>query len=91
MQEDFNQNSKDFGLYKMLIQGLKFWDKFINFGISKGSKLYIFLQVYKFVKTQIYFIITHQQQVEGLFNKFDIKTHLNMLAELKESKLQLLS
>ncbi|RIA91712.1 hypothetical protein C1645_821640 [Glomus cerebriforme] len=34
--------------------------------------------------------IIHQQQVEGLFNKLDLKkTHLNMTADLKESKLRL--
>ena len=41
------------------------------------------------MKTKIYFIVIHQQQVEGLFNKLDLKTHLNMTADLKESKLRL--
>ena len=41
------------------------------------------------MKTKIYFIVIHQQQVEGLFNKLDLKTHPNMTADLKESKLRL--
>ena len=41
------------------------------------------------MKTKIYFIVIHQQQVEGLFNKLDLKMHPNMTADLKESKLRL--
>ena len=44
---------------------------------------------YEFVKTRIYFLVIHQQQVEGLFNKLDLKTHPNMKMDLKESKLRL--
>ena len=39
----------------------------------------------------LYFIIIHQQQVEGLFNKLDLKTHPNMTLSLKHSKLHLSS
>ncbi|RIB05764.1 hypothetical protein C2G38_2218753 [Gigaspora rosea] len=77
IQEDYDQNLKDFGLREMLIQNPKFRHEFESFSVSKDSKLYMFPQVYEFVRTQIYFIVTHLQQVEGLFNKFDIKTHLN--------------
>ncbi|CAB4384280.1 unnamed protein product [Rhizophagus irregularis] len=49
--------------------------------------LYKFPHLYNFVKTHIYFIIIHQQQVEGLFNKLD----LNISLSLKQSKLQLAS
>src|ERR1043165_1606348 len=45
--------------------------------------------LYEFVKTKIYFIVIHQQQIEGLFNKLDLKTHPNMTIDLKESKLRL--
>ncbi|GBC01571.1 hypothetical protein RclHR1_04240002 [Rhizophagus clarus] len=45
--------------------------------------------IYEFVKTRIYFNIIHQQQVEGLFNKLDLKTHSNMTENLKESTLRL--
>ncbi|RIB15557.1 hypothetical protein C2G38_2039278 [Gigaspora rosea] len=91
IQEDYDQNLKDFGLCEMLIQNPKLRHEFESFSVSKDSKLYIFPQVYEFVRTRIYFIVTHQQQVEGLFNKYDIKTHPNMTAELKESKLRLSS
>ncbi|CAI2196584.1 771_t:CDS:2, partial [Funneliformis geosporum] len=33
----------------------------------------------------------HQQKIEGLFNKLDLKTHPNMKMDLKESKLRLTS
>lgn len=40
---------------------------------------------------RIYFIVIHQQQVEGLFNKLDLKTHPNMSLSMKQSKLRLSS
>ena len=76
LQADFNNsNSNDFGLYNLLVQNANFKQEFDEFC--------------KFVKTRIYFLVIHQQQVEGLFNKLDLKTHPNMKMDLKESKLQL--
>ncbi|PKB96977.1 hypothetical protein RhiirA5_433921 [Rhizophagus irregularis] len=31
----------------------------------------------------------HQQQIDGLFNKYDLKCHPNMTNETKQAKLQL--
>ena len=45
--------------------------------------------MYDFIKNQIWYIIIHQQQIEGLFNKYDLKTHQNMNQELQQSKLRL--
>jgi hypothetical protein len=56
--------------------------------IQKNSKN---LKNFEFVKTHIYYIVIHQQQVEGLFNKLDLKTHPHMTQSLKQSKLRLAS
>jgi hypothetical protein len=48
-------------------------------------------KVFEFVKNRIWYIVVHQQQVEGLFNKWDIKTHPNMTSNLQQSKLRLTS
>jgi hypothetical protein len=48
-------------------------------------------KVFEFVKNRIWYIIIHQQQVEGLFNKWDLKTHPNMTSSLQQSKLRLTS
>nr|CAG8578479.1 14206_t:CDS:2 [Entrophospora candida] len=37
----------------------------------------------------IWSIVVHQQQIEGLFNKYDIKTHPNMKKPLQESRMLL--
>lgn len=48
-------------------------------------------KVFEFVKNRIWYIVVHQQQVEGLFNKWDLKTHPNMTGSLQQSKLRLTS
>ncbi|CAG8811324.1 7746_t:CDS:1, partial [Racocetra fulgida] len=40
---------------------------------------------------RIWSIAVHQQQLEGLFNRYDIKVHPNMDAKLQESCIQLSS
>lgn len=41
--------------------------------------VYNIFELYNFIKTWIYFIIIHQQQVKGLFNKLDLRKLLNIL------------
>ncbi|CAI2189023.1 7146_t:CDS:1, partial [Funneliformis geosporum] len=75
----------------MLLCNKEFDDEFEEFCKADNPILYEFSQLYNFVKTHIYFIIIHRQQVEGLFNKLDLKTHANMSLSLKQSKLRLAS
>ncbi|GES74723.1 hypothetical protein GLOIN_2v1761399 [Rhizophagus clarus] len=61
---------------------------------SLKPKLYLFLNLYDLLKAKsikIYYIDIHQQQVEGHFNKLDLKTHANMTFEMKQLKLLLSS
>jgi hypothetical protein len=43
------------------------------------------------LKINIYYIVIHQQQIEDLFNKLDLKTHANMSLSMKQSKPRLSS
>ncbi|GBC05120.1 hypothetical protein RclHR1_06040011 [Rhizophagus clarus] len=84
-------NNDSYGLQEILLNNKEFNDEFEEFCVADNPLLYNFPYLYNFVKTHIYFIIIHQQQVEGLFNKLDLKTHANMTLSLKQSKLQLAS
>ncbi|RIB26291.1 hypothetical protein C2G38_2030320 [Gigaspora rosea] len=64
-----NGNTSDFGLHNSLSHDIEFCQEFENFCTAKDSKIHKFPKLYNFVKTHIYFIVVHQQQVEGLFNK----------------------
>ena len=86
-----NGNTNDFGLHNLLISDPKKFHEFEKFCTTNDPVLYKFSNIYEFVKTNIYYIIVHQQQVKGLFNKLDLKTHLNMIQSLKQSKLRLAS
>ncbi|RIB29969.1 hypothetical protein C2G38_2027258 [Gigaspora rosea] len=86
-----NGNMNDFGLHKSLLHDTEFYQEFENFCTTKDSKLHEFSKLYSFVKTHIYFIVVHQQQVEGIFNLLDLKTHPNMSRISKESKIRLAS
>ncbi|CAG8512857.1 31823_t:CDS:2 [Gigaspora margarita] len=86
-----NGNTSYFGLYNLLLQDNEFYEKFENFLYADNPKLYEFPKLYNIVRAHIYFIVIHQQQVEGLFNKHDLKTHANISLSLKESKLRLAS
>ncbi|CAB4378705.1 hypothetical protein GLOIN_2v1761399 [Rhizophagus irregularis DAOM 181602=DAOM 197198] len=84
------------GMYKsykreLLLHNNDFLEEFEQFCSYKDPKLYRFPNLYDFVKSYIYFIVIHQQQVEGLFNKLDLKTHPNMSPSVKQSKLRLSS
>ncbi|CAB4435112.1 unnamed protein product [Rhizophagus irregularis] len=78
----------DFGLHMALNNPL-FKEEFINFAYSPNLPIYEFPLLYEFVKSRIYYIVIHQQQIEGLFNKYDLKCHPNMTNETKQAKLQL--
>ncbi len=83
-------NIQSFGLFNAL-RDPQFLDQFLIFSISSSQDLSKFPLVYDFVKYRIWSIIVHQQQLEGMFNKYDIKTHPNMTDELQEARLLLSS
>ena len=91
--EDDKKNgiTNDFGLNVLLHQNGIFLEEFTQFCICNDPKLYLFPNLYNFVKSKIYYIVIHQQQVEGLFNKLDLKTHASMTLSMKQSKLRLSS
>lgn len=79
----------DFGLQNCLTQNQEFKKEFEEFCNTLDPTLSNFQLLYSFVKEKIYCIIIHQQQVEGLFNKLDLKTHDNMSINTKKAKIQL--
>jgi hypothetical protein len=92
LEDDKNNGIvNDFGLHELLLHNNDFLEEFKLFCSCEDPKLYRFPNLYNFVKGHIYFIVIHQQQVEGLFNKLDLKTHPNMSISVKQSKLRLSS
>ena len=92
LMDDKNDGiTSDFGLSELLYQNSSFLEEFTQFCTCEDPTLYHFPNLYNFVKSHIYYIVVHQQQVEGLFNKLDLKTHANMSQETKQSKLRLSS
>ncbi len=79
--------TNDFGLFDALTDPI-FKDEFIHYIQNQNPNLCEYPYLYDFVKNRIWYIIIHQQQIEGLFNKYDLKTHQNMKQELKQSKLR---
>ncbi len=79
--------TNDFSLFDALTD-LIFKDEFIHYIQNQNPNLCEYPYLYDFVKNRIWYIIIHQQQIEGLFNKYDLKTHQNMKQELKQSKLR---
>ena len=79
----------DFGLSAALRDPI-FNYEFYQF-IQERKSLNQLPKMFGFVKNRIWYIIVHQQQVEGLFNKWDLKTHSNMTSNLQQSKLRLSS
>ncbi|GES79230.1 hypothetical protein GLOIN_2v1761399 [Rhizophagus clarus] len=77
----------DFGLRELLLHNYDLLEEFEQFCSCNDLKLYRFLISLKV----IYFIVIYQQQVEGLFNKLDLKSHSNMSPSVKQSKLRLSS
>ncbi|RIB08611.1 hypothetical protein C2G38_2251923 [Gigaspora rosea] len=82
--DEFN----DFGLSDAL-NDPAFNYEFLSFIQEKHKSLNQFPKIFEFVKYRIWYIMIHQQQVEGIFNKWDLKTHPNMTTNLQQSKLRL--
>ncbi|RIB24662.1 hypothetical protein C2G38_2139166 [Gigaspora rosea] len=92
LEDDLRNGKTDsLGLYELLLQDNDFFHEFEEFCVNDELPIYNFPRLYHFIKNRIYFIVIHQQQVEGLFNKLDLKTHPNMSLSVKQSKLRLSS
>ncbi|PKK61653.1 hypothetical protein RhiirC2_816295 [Rhizophagus irregularis] len=83
-----SEGINDFGLSEAL-EDIDFKAEFLQFINEANKNLYDFPKIFEFIKYRIWYIVIHQQQVEGLFNKWDLKTHQNMTNSLQQSKLQL--
>ena len=68
----------------------EFQEQFLAFSQNIHVELPNYLLVYEFVKYRIWPIIVHQQHLEGMFNRYDLKTHPNMFVDLQETRMQLL-
>lgn len=66
-----------------------FFEQFDSFASSNEKEPWKFPLVYEFIKYRIYSVVIHQQQLEGLFNRYDIKVDPNMSAELQQARLQI--
>jgi hypothetical protein len=89
LENDIEEGTtNDFGLSDALADPI-FQNEFIHYAQNQNTNLHEYSHLYNFVKNRIWYIIVHQQQIEGLFNKYDIKTHPNMKQELQQSKLRL--
>ena len=89
LDEDLSKGlNNSFGLFDALKE-TEFQSQFLAFAKSHASDLYKFPLVYDFVKYRIWSIVVHQQQLEGMFNKYDIKTDPNQTTALQEARMQL--
>ncbi len=82
------EKKESFGLFQAL-EDNEFQEQFLAFSQSIHIKLPDYPLIYEFVKYRIWSIIVHQQHLEGMFNKYDLKTHSNMSIELQEARWQL--
>ncbi|RGB23214.1 hypothetical protein C1646_774841 [Rhizophagus diaphanus] len=78
----------DFGL-SVVLRDPTFNNEFYQF-IQKQKSLNQLPKLLEFIKNRIWHIVIHQQQVEGLFNKWNLKTHPNMTTELQQSKIEII-
>jgi len=72
-----------------VLENSEFQEQFLAFSQNTHVELPNYLLVYEFVKYRIWPIIVHQQHLEGMFNRYDLKTHPNMSVDLQEARLQL--
>ena len=84
-----NNNKHTFGLLELLTNNDLFFQEFKNFASINTVEHWKYPYLYDFVKNHIWSIIVHQQQLEGMFNKYDMKTDPNMNFELQQSRMQL--
>jgi hypothetical protein len=76
LQEDIiNNNKNTFGLLEAL-SDQNFFEQFDSFASE-------------FIKYRIYSVVIHEQQLEGLFNRYDIRVDPNMSAEFQQARLQI--
>ena len=83
-----NGTCKSFGLFEALNDD-DFLEQFLAFAESQASDIHKFPLVYDFVKYRIWSIVVHQQQIEGMFNKYDIKTEPNQKTSLQQARMLL--
>ena len=89
LKEDLSKEKKEsFGLFEALKEN-DFTEQFLAFAGSQTADLVKYPLVYDFVKYRIWPIIVHQQQIEGAFNKYDIRTDPNQSKALQEARMQL--
>ncbi len=89
LEENFSEGiTKSFGLFDALKED-DFLEQFLAFAKSQAEDLHKFPLVYDFVKHKIWPIVVHQQQIEGLFNKYDIRTDPNQKTALQEARMRL--
>ena len=88
LNENLEDQNNSFGLFEAL-EKKDFKEEFIEFSKANHVQLKEFPLIYDFVKHRIWSIIVHQQHLEGMFNKFDVRTHPNMCSSLQEARLQL--
>nr|CAG8658254.1 12287_t:CDS:2 [Entrophospora candida] len=79
---------ESFGLFQAL-ENNEFQEQFLDFSRSTHTELANYPLVWEFVKNKIWYIIVHQQHLEGMFNRYDLKTHPNMSIDLQEAKMKL--
>jgi hypothetical protein len=93
LMEDITTHKEigDFGLGIALTNESFFqeFSTFVHESNVNSHSLYKYPQLYDFVKNKIWYIAIHQQQIEGLFNKWDLKTHPNMTNNTQQSKMRL--
>ncbi|PKY29906.1 hypothetical protein RhiirB3_446735 [Rhizophagus irregularis] len=64
LEDDKNNGiTNDFGLSELLRHNDNLLEEFIQFCICNDPKLYLFPNLYDFVKSKIYYIVIHQQQL----------------------------
>ncbi|CAG8770908.1 2862_t:CDS:1, partial [Ambispora leptoticha] len=83
-----NKKQESFGLFEALNDN-DFQEQFLAFSQSIYAELPNYPLIHDFIKYRIWPIIVHQQHLEGMFNKYDLKTHPNMSINLQESRMQL--
>jgi len=90
LEEDFSEETiKSFGLFDALNED-DFLEQFLAFAESDdASSIHNFPLIYDFVKYKIWPIVVHQQQIEGMFNKYDMRTDPNQKTTLQEARMQL--
>jgi len=89
LKQDIQQeNLNTFGL-KEALQDPDFFREFQRFATENTAEFLKFPQLYDFIKNRVWNIIVHQQQLEGMFNRYDMKTNPNMNIELQQAWVKL--